>query len=387
MSAGKANQYTFSWDFFHINSLQKSREGNYLVSARHMHSVYLISGTSGSIIWTLGGKANNFVELPYPEGKDFSSPLLTMSWQHHAVFYPGSDEKEITIFDNHVIDGDLPTTGYTNCKPGLCSRGIHVRIDTEGGTRAAQLLQEYHHPSGLASVSQGSVQVLDNGNVFIGWGRNPSFTEHTPDGTCVFDVQFSPWRIWPERDQGLDNYRAFKLDWVGMPYWNPDIAAKRSEEHGDVDVWVSWNGATEVDQWALLASDSPNDLDSAGKTVAFSPRTGFETQFWLPFALENATHVRAAAINAVGDILGFTGVVELKSGTVFSAEYPVTSVFKVEEVVSDDAIEAEEGEEGAATLSDTLPVTYQEAESTSWTTLILRLSGFLVGIWLFEKLF
>lgn len=337
-----------------------------------MHAIYLINGTSGDVIWTLGGKGNDFTELPYPEGKEFSSSMLTMSWQHHATFYPGSDEREITVFDNHVIDGNLAATGYTDCIPGLCSRGIHIRIDTESGT--VQLLQEYLHPAGLASVSQGSVQVLDNGNVFIGWGRNPAFTEHTPDGEVVFDVQFGPWRIYPDRDEGLDNYRAFKLDWYGMPYWNPDIAVQRHGENGDVDAWVSWNGATEVDRWVLLASDSADDLDGANKTVAFAEREGFETHIFL--ASLDAGYVRAAALNEAGDVIGSTGIADLNSGVISAAEYPVTEVEQPEMPVA---------------ASETVVFAMEQADWYEWdssaTGLILRMAGFAFGIWILKKVF
>ncbi|KAF3763600.1 hypothetical protein M406DRAFT_263071 [Cryphonectria parasitica EP155] len=374
------------WDFFHINSIQKSKAGNYLISARHMHAVYLISGTTGQILWTLGGKANDFLELPYPEGKNFTSPFLTMAWQHHAVFYPGTDEKEMTIFDNHVIDSDLKVTGYTDCVPGLCSRGIHIRLDADGEQKTVQLLQEYLHPSGLASVSQGSVQVLDNGNVFVGWGRNPSFTEHTPDGTCVFDVQFGPWRIWPDRDQGLDNYRAFRLDWMGAPYWPPDIAARRGEEHDDVDVWVSWNGATEVRRWALLGSSSPDDLNGADKIMQIVEREGFETQFWVPLMPEDITHVRAAALNEAGDVIGSTGIVELKSGNVLVAAYPVTEVETSEEPEEEQEQEEAEGEK-TEVPEGTLSVSPEEEASSDWSIIILRLVGFCLGIWLLKSIF
>lgn len=331
-----------------------------------MHAIYMINGTSGETIWTLGGKANDFVELPYPDGKSFSNSILSMAWQHHANFYPGSDEKEITLFDNHVIDGDLQRLGYHGCKMQECSRGVHFRIDAEGANKTVQLLQEYHHPVGLASVSQGSVQVLDNGNVFIGWGRNPSFTEHTPDGECVLDVQFSPWRE-RDRDEGLDNYRAYKLDWFGMPYWKPDIAAERSRAHGDVSVWVSWNGATEVHEWALLASDSPDDLDGADKTVALVKRDGFETEFWLPRL--NATHVRAAALNAAGDVIGSTAVVELATGRVTEAEYPITEA------------------DVPVLVSNVIFVTFEEMGTGDWGGVLLRLVAFGLAIWVLKRLF
>ena len=170
----------WGWDFFHINSIQKSKEGNYLISARHMHSIYLISGETGDVIWTLGGRFNEFEELTYPEGESFGDPLLTMAWQHHAQFYPGSDEREITFFDNHVLDYN----GYGCTRD--CSRGVHLRLDLGGPdhNKTVQLLHEYRHPMGLQSQSQGSMQVLDNGNVFVGWGAQPGLHRTPPRRDC-----------------------------------------------------------------------------------------------------------------------------------------------------------------------------------------------------------
>jgi hypothetical protein len=195
----------------------------------------------------LGGQANQFFELPPANGISVSNPALSMSWQHHARFYPGSQETEITLFDNHA----LPINGF-NCTAN-CSRGLHLKIDTsDRANMTVQILHEYLHPKGLLSQSQGSMQVLDNGNVFIGWGRNPSFTEHTIDGECVFDVLFSPWRSPATNGDGLDNYRTYRMDWKATPYWDPVIAIENHE--GVMTAYASWNGATEVKSWVLVST-------------------------------------------------------------------------------------------------------------------------------------
>jgi hypothetical protein len=49
-----------SYDFFHINSVDKNRDGDYLVSARHTNSVYKISGVDKSIIWQMGSSSSTF---------------------------------------------------------------------------------------------------------------------------------------------------------------------------------------------------------------------------------------------------------------------------------------------------------------------------------------
>lgn len=367
-----------SWDFFHITSVQKSKDGNYLVSAANMHAVYLIDSRIGRVLWTLGGKANQFQELEFPDGQHFDAPLLTMAWQHHAQFYPGR-ENEFTVFDNHGI-----SINGVGCSEN-CSRGLHFRIDTESMT--TQLLHEYLHPQGLWSISQGSVQVLNNGNVFIGWGRNPSFTEHLPDGDCIFDAQFSPWRSPATDWKGLNSYRAFKVDWTGTPSWTPDIAAEKGTS-GDVTVWASWNGATEVKEWVLLGSNKEMTLNGAGKVVGKAKRDGFETVLWVEKFKDR--YLRAVAIGDGGVILRASGILDLNTLEVISATYPVT------EVVEPPAKKPEKGQGGKSGQSIEEPkkfglpeVTYHDLISMQWSFggMLCRIVVFGVGVWTFSKLF
>jgi hypothetical protein len=105
------------------------------------------------------------------------------------------------MFDNH---DNVTTVG---CKAN-CSRGKHVELDYEQNT--ARLVSEFYHPENLVSGFEGSYQPLRSGNVFLGWGANPTFTEHTPSGECVLDVQFNAWEL----EKGYPvNYRAFKMNW------------------------------------------------------------------------------------------------------------------------------------------------------------------------------
>ncbi|CAJ2504482.1 Uu.00g118760.m01.CDS01 [Anthostomella pinea] len=318
--AGSYEKISRRWDYFHLNSIQKSRAGNYLLSARHTHAIYLINGTTGEVIWTLGGAKNDFVELaPFGDNStlEASNPALSMAWQHHARFYE-DNESEITLFDNHVLDYN----GY-NCKQN-CSRGLHLRLDNAAEPKTVRILGEYLHPQGLQSQSQGSMQVLDEGNVFVGWGRNPSFTEHTKDGEAVLSVQFSPWRSAATRGDGLDNYRAFKMDWNATPYWPPDIAVETQGGNGSSIAYVSWNGATEVRYWALLASNSTLDLNGAANVVAKLPRSGFETV--IPLSPIEARYARAAVLDINHNIIGSTRVFDVAAGDIHATNYSITDV-------------------------------------------------------------
>ncbi|PWY65725.1 hypothetical protein BO70DRAFT_390791 [Aspergillus heteromorphus CBS 117.55] len=294
------------WDAYHMNSIQKTQAGNYLISIRHFNSIYLINGKNGDIIWTLGGKHNNFVELPPAEDLGSIQPLLSMRWQHHARFVPGTNETQMTFFDNHVKE-----TSHGTCDTE-CSRGLHIAIDDTASPPTVQLLREFRHPSQLQAQSQGSVQPLsplpdDLGNVFIGWGRCPSFTEHSSSGKTVMDVQFSPWHS-DDIPDALDNYRAYKLDWTATPWWDPAIAP-RMNTNGQLVVYLSWNGATEVKSWVIRGAATNDRSINKGELWANSRRTGFETKITL--GKTTWQYIWADAMDRKGNVIGSTEVVDL----------------------------------------------------------------------------
>jgi hypothetical protein len=107
------------------------------------------------------------------------------------------------------------------------------------------------------------VQDLPNGNVFVGWGSAPYLSEHDRDGALLFEARF------PE---SVESYRAYRSPWVGRPTDRPAVAGEVGPEDR-VTLYASWNGATEVDRWEVLAGPAPEDLGSLGH----APRKGFET--------------------------------------------------------------------------------------------------------------
>lgn len=56
--------------------------------ASHYHSIYKISGRTGEVLWTLGGKNSTFA---VDDGAEFS-------WQHHARWI--EEGAVLSIFDN-----------------------------------------------------------------------------------------------------------------------------------------------------------------------------------------------------------------------------------------------------------------------------------------------
>ncbi|PYH89350.1 hypothetical protein BO71DRAFT_434883 [Aspergillus ellipticus CBS 707.79] len=276
------------WDFFHINSIDKDAKGNFLVSSRHGNCLIYIDGRSGDIIWYLGGKRNNFTEL----STNTSRPAVDITWQHHARFRDNGTA--ITIFDNASRGVGAPS---------YISRGVYLDIDQENMT--VQIRHEYWNPHHLRSQSQGSIQILDSGNVLVGYGFNAAWTEYTIDGDVVCDVHFGPARQFGRGN--IVSYRTFKHPWTGHPKTWPTF------EVFSYGAAVSWNGATEVTTWVLQGTDTDaySDWDDDENFIFLTavPKSGFETLMAIPRDA-NYTYLRALALNSTGHVLGATKLAE-----------------------------------------------------------------------------
>lgn len=295
------------WDFFHINSIDKDERGNFLISSRYMGCVAYIDGQTGSVIWKLGGKANSF--------KDLSNGAATnISWQHHARFQPDHDTnttRAITIFDNSSRGRGAPENP---------SRGLFVDINEEEMTAAVR--REYWNEPAISSQSQGSMQILANGNVLVGYGYNAAWTEFGPDGEILCQAHFGPESGFYTGQ--VISYRVFKQEWVGLPRTKPDVALSGSEAA------VSWNGATEVRTWVLQGAfgygaggnrmgrrvtDTDGNLgDEEFEFISAVPKTGFETVVPIP-SDTLYSRLRIIALDKDGAFLGATETMDWEPET------------------------------------------------------------------------
>jgi hypothetical protein len=127
----------------------------------------------------LGGKKSDF---RFGAGAAFS-------FQHDPVI---AGPNTLRIFDNEV-----------NPKPVLpASRIIWLKLDLAAKT--ATLIRSLDHPDHISVLSQGSAQLLDNGNTFVGWGEPGRISEFDPNGRLLFDAQLP---------KGYDSYRAYRFRW------------------------------------------------------------------------------------------------------------------------------------------------------------------------------
>jgi hypothetical protein len=225
-------------DYFHINSIDEDHDGNFLVSARNTWAIYKINRKTGAVMWRLGGRKSDF-----KMGKG-----TVFAWQHDARHHGTGS---ISLFDDSSAPQVAPQ-----------SRGLVIKLDTTN--MRATLHRAYTHKPRALSHALGSMQVLPNGHVLVGWGTEPWFTEYGADGTVHLDAKL------PE---GGQNYRAFRFPWVGTPAEKPRLKVK--SEHAHRTVYVSWNGATEVAHWRLESGPSRGRLTNA-TTIR---RKSFESAF------------------------------------------------------------------------------------------------------------
>jgi hypothetical protein len=109
-----------------------------------------------------------------------------------------------------------------------------------------------------------------------------------------------------------ESYRTFRLAWKGEPHTTPAVTAASSGSGSKrrTVVYVSWNGATEVAGWQLLAGSSSKTLSA----VTSVGRNGFETKIALPAAAAGApaaAYVQVQALNAAGAVIGSSRVTKL----------------------------------------------------------------------------
>jgi len=251
-----------TYDYFHINTVELDRDGNYLVSGRNTHAIYKINRKTGAVMWRLGGKRSDF-EL----GKGVS-----FAWQHD---FRRQADGTYTMFDNEAAP-----------KMRKQSRGLVLRVDERHKT--VTLLHSFVHDPPLVAVDQGNMQKLSNGHFLVGWGHQPYVTEFGPHGKPLLDLRFGR--------SGVDSYRAYRFPWVGRPRSKPAISVERDT------LYVSWNGATEVRSWQLLGGADKKKL----RPLLAVPKTGFEAAIPLP---DDVPWVAVRALDRLGRSLARSAAV------------------------------------------------------------------------------
>ena len=260
---------TAPFDYFHINSVQQRSGGDLLISARNTWAAYDVDHESGQVVWTLGGKRSDYR----------LSSRAVFAFQHDVRLHTERDQT-VTLFD----DGAGPPRVHA------WSRGLTVRLNDK--TRTATLVSEQVHAPALAASFEGNVQALPDGDEFLGWGQQPYFTEFNRHGQMVFDGRFVG---------ANSSYRAYRYPWTGTPVQKPAVAA--STAGATTNVYVSWNGATQVTSWRVLSGSSATGLQA----VETAGKQGFETQIAIPAQ----SYVAVQALDGAGRVLATSSVVHV----------------------------------------------------------------------------
>jgi hypothetical protein len=256
------------WDWFHINTIDVEPDQNILINSRNTWAAYQVGHTHGEILWSLGGRNSSFK----------LGPGVRFAWQHDATMLP---DRTIQIFDNEDDPQIEPT-----------SRGIDIALDF--ATRMATLVHQYVEPGpAVLANSQGDVQQLPNGDHLIGWGAVGLVSELSPAGALTFAMTLAP---------SVASYRAYRFPWVATPALPPALVATSAAGATTTQIAASWNGATGVASWQVLAGASPSTLAPVGAPVSSA---GFETKITVATV---APYFAVQALGSAGTVLATSAV-------------------------------------------------------------------------------
>jgi hypothetical protein len=230
------------YDAYHINAIAPLANDRVLISARDTSSIYELDRVGGRIIWTLGGRDSSF----------HLGPGARFWFQHDVGMLPNGN---ITLFDDEA--------GPPAKAPR--SRGLVLALNLHRHTAA--VVKQFHRPGKTSAESEGSFEQIPGGNVFLGFGAEPYFSEFSPSGALLFDARL------PIND---GSYREFRYDWTATPTTRPAVVARRIGG-GRVAVYVSWNGATNVVRWQVRTGSKSTRVPDSGFETSFDVKTSQRT--------------------------------------------------------------------------------------------------------------
>ncbi len=173
-------------DPFRCVSVDVDSNGDLLVAARNMDSIFLVSRATGAVLWKMGGSTYTKDGAPYIAVDESDDGFYR---QHDARFLP---DGEISMFDDE--------TGKTPGQP----RAVIYKYDVAAGT--ATRAWQCQAPVATKANSEGSFRILADGSRVIGWGLGGTtdlvFSEVDVNGNDLLDFAFL--------DQNA-SYRAVKI--------------------------------------------------------------------------------------------------------------------------------------------------------------------------------
>ncbi len=272
------------WDAYHINSIQLTGNGTFLVSMRNTWTAYLVNRATNAVQWTVSGN---------PKNSTFTLPRSAQFHWQHDVKLQGD---VLTVFNDNccLISGDSGGTAKF-ASPNGTMEGLVLKLNIPGHT--GSLVHGYTRPGTFNAAYLGNIEQLPGGNVALGWGSQPFFSEESKTGKLLLDA------VWPKPDQ---SYRAYVWKWVGIPYYAPSGAVRNNG--AKATIYASWDGDTQVVSWRVLAGSSANSL----KAVATATKTGFETT--IPLTSSSKVY-KVQALDSRRHVLGTSSAFPTSSGS------------------------------------------------------------------------
>ncbi|MHB8242393.1 MAG: arylsulfotransferase family protein [Solirubrobacteraceae bacterium] len=269
-SYSTATHASVAWpfDYFHLNTIDQLASGKTLISARNTWALYELNTQTGQVLTRIGGRHSD-VKL---------GAGAATAFQHDATVLANG---AISVFDNGAVPKVHPQ-----------SRGLVLAVNPTA--KSDTVLAQYEHPTPLSAGSQGNIQALSNGDMFIGWGASPYFTEFNSSGTVITDIHMHG---------SYQSYRAYRFPWTGAPSEPPAILASAASVSSAPTIYASWNGDTRTASWRLLAGISPKQLNP----VATAGKAGFETTLHAPGP---APYVEVQALDSSGAVIGTSRAVK-----------------------------------------------------------------------------
>lgn len=186
-------------------------------------------------------------------------PGVSFCYQHDARILENSGTDIIISLFNNNNDFSGPVHEST---------GLFIALDTD--IMKATLLNELADANDpLSAPVMGSVQSMDNGNIFVAYGYVPKMKEYDGDGNVAMTIQYG-------KEGDVSAYRSYRYKWVGKPKTQPDVYA--CHDGIDTQVYMSWNGSTEHTAWEIYSGNQPHTLRRRRNVAS----RGFETVTTVP---------------------------------------------------------------------------------------------------------
>jgi len=198
-------------DVYHVNSIDRQTNGDYVVSARHLDAVFRVNhdggGVDGDIEWVLGG-------APSTPGRLCAASTSQVGKCLRIIGDPLNGPKR--PHDARMV-GDILTMMDNRTDDPAPSRAVGYRIDTSNpADPTATMVWEIRNRSSQTGNTLGSVRQQPDGSILIGWGEpiQSMHDEYAANGTRLMSIGQSPfgysYRIvkYPKTDFDLVTLRA-----------------------------------------------------------------------------------------------------------------------------------------------------------------------------------